>query len=232
MRADAEAPAATATAPSSSFRPGEKKGFVEEMRIRAMKLHTRSQAKEGEQEEKQQPMAKWEPSEAGYLQFLVDSKHLYQTMEDLMEEAAHPSYKVFVGTGLERTKGLAKDLAWFESRGHKIPEPDKAGVEYADYLKELAHSNPPAFICHFYNVYFAHSAGGRMIGKKVSEMILGGAELEFYKWEGDLQELLQGVRDKLNDVAEEWTREEKDVCLEETTKSFKYSGALLKAIFS
>ena len=27
---------------------------------------------------------------------------------------------------------------------------------------------PQAFICHFYNVYFAHTAGGRMIGKKVT----------------------------------------------------------------
>lgn len=33
-------------------------------------------------------------------------------------------------------------------------------------------------------------------------MILGGKELDFYKWEGDLQELLQAVREKLNTVAE------------------------------
>lgn len=33
-------------------------------------------------------------------------------------------------------------------------------------------------------------------------MILDGLELEFYKWEGDLQELLQSVREKLNSVAE------------------------------
>ena len=48
-----------------------------------------------------------------------------------------------------------------------LPEPDKAGSTYAAYLHELAENDPPAFICHFYNVYFAHSAGGRMIGKKV-----------------------------------------------------------------
>ena len=38
----------------------------------------------------------------------------------------------------------------------------------------LAATNPPEFICHFYNVYFAHSAGGKMIGRKVSEMCLNG----------------------------------------------------------
>ncbi len=34
-------------------------------------------------------------------------------------------------------------------------------------LAELAESNPQAFLCHFYNIYFAHTAGGRMIGMKV-----------------------------------------------------------------
>lgn len=48
-------------------------------------------------------------------------------------------------------------------------------------------------MCHFYNVYFAHSAGGRMIGKKVSSMCLDNAELEFYKWDGELSDILGRV---------------------------------------
>ena len=35
-------------------------------------------------------------------------------------------------------------------------------------LRELAATSPPAFMCHYYNHYFAHTAGGRMIGKAVS----------------------------------------------------------------
>lgn len=35
-------------------------------------------------------------------------------------------------------------------------------------LQRLAKEDPPAFICHFYNIYFAHSAGGRMIGRSHS----------------------------------------------------------------
>ncbi|KAL0333905.1 UNVERIFIED_CONTAM: Heme oxygenase 1, chloroplastic [Sesamum angustifolium] len=66
----------------------------------------------------------------------------------------------------------------------------------------------------------------------VAEKILNGKELEFYKWEGDLSQLLQNVRDKLNRVAESWTREEKDHCLEETEKSFKFSGDILRLILS
>jgi len=71
-----------------------------------------------------------------------------------------------------------------------------------------------------------------MIGKKVSEKILNKKELEFYKWEGNLSQLLQDVRNKLNQVASSWSREEKDHCLEETEKSFAYSGALLRHIFT
>lgn len=223
--------ATTAEKPKKRY-PGEAKGFVEEMRFVAMKLHTRDQAKEGEKEPDTQPVAKWEPSIEGYLRFLVDSKVVYDTLESIVDKAACPAYAEFRNTGLERSQKLAKDLEWFKERGHAIPEPSEPGTSYAHYLEELSEKDPPAFICHFYNVYFAHTAGGRMIGKKVAEKILDKKELEFYKWEGDLSQLLQSVREKLNRVAENWSREEKDHCLEETEKSFKYSGGILRLILS
>ncbi|XP_059276587.1 heme oxygenase 1, chloroplastic isoform X1 [Lycium ferocissimum] len=216
--------------------PGEAKGFVEEMRFVAMKLHTKDQSKEGEKEPEGQPMAKWEPSVEGYLKFLVDSKLVYDTLEMIMEKAPFPEYAEFRNTGLERSEGLAKDLEWFREQGYAIPEPSTPGLSYARYLEELSEKDPQAFICHFYNTYFAHSAGGRMIGRKVAEKILDKKELEFYKWDGDLSQLLQNVREKLNKVAEvkslNWTREEKNHCLEETEKSFKFSGEILRLILS
>jgi hypothetical protein len=75
----------------------------------------------------------------------------------------------FRNTGLERSEKLAKDLEWFKEQGHTIPEPSSPGVKYAQCLKELSEKDPQAFLCHFYNVYFAHTAGGRMIGKKVNK---------------------------------------------------------------
>ncbi|KAI6681670.1 heme oxygenase 1, chloroplastic-like [Syzygium oleosum] len=224
--------ATTAEKPKKRY-PGEAKGFVEEMRFVAMKLHTRDQAKEGEKEVKEpeeRSVAKWEPSVDGYLKFLVDSKLVYDTLERIVEDSAFPFYAEFRNTGLERSEKLAKDLEWFKEQGYNIPEPSSPGVTYARYLKELSETDPQAFICHFYNVYFAHSAGGRMIGKKVAEKILDNKELEFYKWDGELPQLLQNVRDKLNKVSESWTREEKNHCLEETEKSFKYSGDILRLI--
>ena len=98
------------------------------------------------------------------------------------------------------------------------------------YLTQLAASNPPAFLCHWYNVYFAHTAGGRMIGTKVASMLLDDAKLAFYEWQGDLSTHMGGVRDSINAVAEGWSRQQKDTCLEETALSFKYSGELLKLI--
>jgi len=37
---------------------------------------------------------------------------------------------------------------------------------------------------------------------QVSKKILDNKELEFYKWDGQLSQLLQNVRQKLNKVAE------------------------------
>lgn len=37
---------------------------------------------------------------------------------------------------------------------------------------------------------------------QVAEKILNKKQLEFYKWDGDLSQLLQNVREKLNKVSE------------------------------
>lgn len=85
---------ATATEKQKKRYPGEGKGFVEEMRFVAMKLHTKDQAREGEKEPQGQPLKKWEPSIKGYLQFLVDSKFVYDTLESIVQKATHPSCKL------------------------------------------------------------------------------------------------------------------------------------------
>lgn len=210
------------------------KMFVDEMRSVAMKLHTKDQSSEGERQgsSSSKPIGKLQPSVEGYLRFLVDSKVVYDTLESIVQNSDNPSYAKFNNTGLERSEKLAKDLEWFKEQGHTIPEPSSPGTKYARYLEQLSESDPQAFICHFYNVYFAHSAGGRMIGKKVSGMILGGRELEFYKWDGDLKQLLQTVRDDINEIANSWSREQKDHCLEQTEMSFKCSGEILQLVLS
>ncbi|KAE8714194.1 Heme oxygenase 1 [Hibiscus syriacus] len=227
--------AVTSEKPWKRYPEGETKGFVEEMRFVAMKLHTRQQALEGEMEAKapeEQPVENWEPTLDGYLKFLVDSKLVYDTLEEIIDKASFPSYAEFRNTGLERSEKLAKDLEWFREKGYAVGEPSAPGITYAQYLKQLSDKDPQAFICHFYNVYFANSSGGRIISKKITEEIPENKELECYKWDGDLCQLLQNVKDKLNKVAENWSRDDKDRCLEETQKSFKFYRYILRLILT
>jgi heme oxygenase len=85
-------------------------------------------------------------------------------------------------------------------------------------------------MCHYYNYYFAHTAGGRMIGAQVAKAALDGWTGEFYKWDGDVKAMLGAVRERLNVVAKAWSAEERAACLEETPATFAASGSLLRLI--
>jgi len=206
------------------------KGFIAEMRTIAMKLHTKDQApKEGERPAPK-PQA-WAPTREGYLRFLAESKAVYDAFDAAVKTS--PQYAPFAATGLERSAALARDIQWFEATyGLKAPAltDDGPGRTYAKLIAGLAGSNPQAFICHYYNFYFAHTAGGRMIGSKVAGMLLEGKSLAFYEWEGDVNGLLDGVRRSINGLAEGWSREQKDHCLQETEASFKYSGVIMSCM--
>jgi heme oxygenase (biliverdin-producing, ferredoxin) len=156
-------------------------GFIAtELRGAAMKLHTTRQApKDGgikvSDDELKEPYV---PTIENYLSFLVDSQHVYNTMEEIVnsKEMLSP----FRNTGLERTEPLERDIE-FIVHEFKIRRPSvgEYGKSYASKLKSI--NSIPEFICHYYNYYFAHTAGGRMIGKQMSALLLNGKTLEFYK---------------------------------------------------
>ncbi|CAO2834211.1 unnamed protein product [Amaranthus hypochondriacus] len=206
--------------------PGESKGITEEMRFVAMKLRN----DKGSSKSSGDSDGVWEPSMEGLLKYLVDSKLVFETIEHVVEDSSDVSYAYFRRTGLERSECLARDLAWFSEQGMEIPEPGNPGISYASYLKELAEKSAPLFLAHFYNVYFSHIAGGQVIVKQVAEKLLREQQLEFYGWEGDEQELLREVREKLNRLSEHWSRDDKNKCLKEATKSFRYLGQIVRLI--
>lgn len=70
-------------------------GFVDEMRAVAMKMHTKDQSKEGEKKTEGTPWPKWEPTIDGYLKFLVDSKHVYDTFDKILDQADFPECEFF-----------------------------------------------------------------------------------------------------------------------------------------
>ncbi|KAH9624624.1 hypothetical protein KSS87_000779, partial [Heliosperma pusillum] len=200
----------------------ESKGITEEMRFVVMnlknskgsgRLSVDSQPSDENHETKVDAgdESSWQPSLDGFLKYLVDSKLVFDVIEDAY----------FRKTGLERSESLARDLKWFRQQNMLIPEPSSPGISYAAYLKELSQKSAPLFLCHFYNSYFSHIAGGQVIAKQVAEKLLGEKELDFYKWDNDAQELLKDVREKLNRLGEHWSRDDKNKCLKEATKSFR-----------
>ncbi|KAK7383109.1 hypothetical protein VNO78_28778 [Psophocarpus tetragonolobus] len=206
--------------------PGEATGITEEMRFVAMRLRKDTVS------EDQSPSDTWKPSIHGFLSYLVDSHLIFATLQRIVDESDNVSYAYMRKTGLERSEGLSKDLQWLEEEGNVIPDPSSPGITYAKYLEELAEISTPLFLSHFYNIYFSHIAAGQVIGKKVSEKLLEDRELEFYRWEEDVPELLKDVRDKLNMLSEHWSRDEKNRCLKETTKAFRYMEQIVRLIVS
>lgn len=173
----------------------------------------------------------WKPSMEGFLKYLVNSKLVFDTVERIVDESDDVSYAYFRRTGLERSGALLRDLEWFRQQDIAIPKPSNPGLSYVKYLKELANRSPPLFLAHFYNIYFAHIAGGEVIAKQALEKLLEeNTELEFFSWEGNVQESFKAVREKLNMLAEYWSRDDKARCLRETAKSFKYTGQIVRLL--
>lgn len=142
-------------------------------------------------------------------------------------------------TGLERGEALAADLEWFERERGVVRHPSSAGgapgippgANYVELLADLAETDVPAFICHYYNVYFAHTAGGMMIGRSVSNAILDGAELQFYKYgDADLDKLKDGVRARIERLASEWSDDDVARSVAQTRAAFSNAGAIMRCI--
>lgn len=202
-------------------------GFIDtELRGAAMRLHTKSQApREGQAAEKT-PAKPFVPKHQDYLAFLVDSLHVYEALEDVVEQL--PEMACFRNTGLERTTALKADIDFMvKEYSLNRPEVGQPGKEYAEEIRLMALKGAvPDLICHYYNFYFAHTAGGRMIGKQMSALLLENKTLEFYKWDGNLAQIKAAVKADIEAMVMEWTREEKDKCVDQTEAAFRGGGAL------
>lgn len=81
-------PTATKSAAIETLNPkpllrarGEFQGFMDELRFQAMRSHAK----------KEQQANEHDHSVEGYLKFLVDSKKVYETMEDIVKNSSHRS---------------------------------------------------------------------------------------------------------------------------------------------
>lgn len=194
-----------------------------ELRSAAMKLHTREQAPKEGQAQTVTPKEIYTPTHSDYLEFLVDSQHVYQAFEDIIHE--RPELACLRNTGLERVRPLSDDIAYMVSEYNlQRPNVGQPGKEYAEVLRQI--TSIPEFICHYYNFYFAHTAGGRMIGKQMSARLLNRKTLEFYKWDGDLNTIKDTVKTSIEEMAAVWSNEEKRECVDATAAAFRGGGAI------
>jgi heme oxygenase (biliverdin-producing, ferredoxin) len=169
------------TAVSNVDVPAKYSFIQSELRNAAMRLHTKEQSpKEGQLKVKTPTTPPYVPTHDDYLHFLLDSHHVYQAMEDIVEQYAELA--PLRNTGLERVEALELDMA-FMVREYALARPNVGapGRDYAAALYQVSKTSRPAFLCHYYNFYFAHTAGGRMIGKQMSALLLNKKTLEFYK---------------------------------------------------
>mmetsp|Transcript_5744 Transcript_5744/g.8620 ORF Transcript_5744/g.8620 Transcript_5744/m.8620 type:complete len:292 (-) Transcript_5744:298-1173(-) len=218
--------AATETTTTTSF-------IATELRGAAMKLHTKSQSpKEGKATETPKPSEPYVPTHLDYLKFLVDSQYVYKCFEDAItnNDALHPELEPLVQTGLERYSRLEEDIQFLSSE-YNIDRPDvgEKGLAYGDLITSIAakgKENIPEFMCHYYNYYFAHTAGGRMIGKQMAALLLEKKTLEFYKWDGDLNEIKDKVKSSIEEMAASWSRKQKDQCVGATAAAFMGGGGI------
>jgi len=222
-----------------------------------MKLHTKDQAPREGQQPAETPFTAWEPGRKDYIRFLVDSLLVYETMDKIVAQhvVLQPFRKTGLERA-EAIKEDLKWLCSFD-KSLSIPPAGESGLKYAAFLEKIAaevcsslppfssnrttnfasHTplfNPtpslqsvPKFMCHYYNHYFAHTAGGRMIGKKMADKLLDGTTLKFYQWEGDVRALLDETRKSMDALASTWSESEKQACLEETMACFRYGGSLM-----
>ncbi|KAL7547384.1 hypothetical protein ACHAWF_010698 [Thalassiosira exigua] len=203
--------------------------ILEELRDVAMRLHTKQQApREGQAPAPAKPAEPYVPTRTDYLRFLVDSNAVYEALEEVVN--GDERLASFRNTGLERTAALEKDIAWMcEKYDLERPEMGAPGRAYAEELRTMVDGKGrgvPEFVCHYYNFYYAHLAGGRMIGKQMSKLLLDGETLEFYKWDEDVNELKAKGKDQIEQLARPWTRKQRDECVDATAAAFRGGGAL------
>ena len=65
-----------------------------------------------------------------------------------------------------------------------------------------------------------------MIGKQMAALLLNKKTLEFYTWDGDLNKIKDKVKGDIEEMVSQWSREEKDRCVDQTAAAFRFGGAV------
>ena len=123
--------AASETESAINTSPSEYSFIKDELRAYAMKLHTKDQAPREGQMPAKKPVSNWSPGLINYVEFLVDSLTVYETMEEIVNK--YDELSIYRNTGLERVQALREDLVWIQEYDSSIviPECGSKGKEYS-----------------------------------------------------------------------------------------------------
>ena len=97
---------------------------------------------------------------------------------------------------------------------------------YPFILTELPPHRPFEWIPKHQPSTLQHTAGGRMIGKKMADVLLDKKVLEFYKWDGNVNKLKGQVKEDIETLVATWSRDEKDECIAGTPAVFSGGGGI------
>lgn len=173
------------------------------------------------------------PSLRGVMQFLVESKVVFDAFEGIV--ASDPKFRRLANTGLERGEAIARDLAhvhttYPKSRMGRFAGQNGMGYAYAGVLRRLARDEPASFLCHYYSFYFAHMSGGRRVGKLIGDQLFDGWVGEFYAWDEDMDRRRESLRAVIDHMASEYGPEEREQAMRHVPLAFAWTRDLLVLI--
>ena len=65
-----------------------------------------------------------------------------------------------------------------------------------------------------------------MIGKQMASLLLDKKTLEFYKWDGDLNDIKNKIKADIEIMAAAWNEEERKQCVDATAMAFRGGGGI------
>ena len=182
-----------------------------------------------------------------YFQYLVNCEYIYTIIESKLSQYDSDSSSssssrsrrllMFQDTRMERSEALKKDLIFLRETFDFLPEDnlvDPKVLEYGNYLMLLVEDDTkfPQFLCHYYNLYFAHTAGGMMIGNIAQRKFQFNQRLQFYMYENNkMNEYKTKLRHKIDHfISSHWNEAQKNACANETLCAFTNINFMMECL--
>jgi hypothetical protein len=173
--------------------------FLTELRTASVALHTRGQLA--------RRVPARAPTAAGLSRFLMESREAHVVFRTKFPVRTSVDFAAKLSEDIRAMYGL--DMSDYPS-------------EYADYLGTLT---VPQLGCHWYNMVFAHLAGG---GSAVYGSIRGALDRPLLYYESIGEEDMVALRAAFEHETDSWTEEDRRACLEETRRAFGFGLDLME----